>query len=64
MLSTADAAARLGISQRRLQALLKEGRVKGAERVGRAWLIPDNPQVIGGSRGPEPMFKTVRPKTK
>ncbi|MCL2297712.1 MAG: helix-turn-helix domain-containing protein [Proteobacteria bacterium] len=61
MQSTAEAAARLGISQRRLQALLKEGRVKGAQQVGRSWVIPDNPQITAGTRGPEPVFKTVRP---
>ncbi|MDR2711368.1 MAG: helix-turn-helix domain-containing protein [Burkholderiales bacterium] len=58
MISTADAAERLGISRRRLQALIKEGRVLGAVRVGRAWILPDNPQVTAGTRGPDPVFKT------
>ncbi|MDR2173713.1 MAG: helix-turn-helix domain-containing protein [Burkholderiales bacterium] len=64
MLSTAEAAALLGISQRRLQALLVEGRVKGAQRVGRSWIIPDNPQIYAGSSGPQPAFKTIKKSPK
>lgn len=35
-----DAAARWGISPRRLQTLCAEGRIAGATRFGRAWMIP------------------------
>lgn len=35
-----DAAKRWGISPRRLQTLCAEGRIEGATRFGRAWMIP------------------------
>jgi len=38
MLTTAQAAAALGISQRRVQELVKAGRLP-AQRIGRDWLI-------------------------
>ncbi len=31
-----------GISERRLNVLCKEGRIKGAEKFGNAWAIPSN----------------------
>lgn len=31
-----------GISQRRLQTLCAQGRIEGAARFGRAWMIPKN----------------------
>jgi excisionase family DNA binding protein len=39
VLTTKQAAAALGVSLRRVQALINAGRLK-AERVGRDWLIP------------------------
>lgn len=38
MLTTEGAAERLGISQRRVRALIAQGRI-AAERIGRDWLI-------------------------
>lgn len=36
-----------GISERRIQSLCSKGRVKGATKLGRAWLIPkDTPKPI------------------
>jgi excisionase family DNA binding protein len=40
LLSTAEAAEMLGISPRRMRALLEEGRVREAKHVGRAWVVP------------------------
>lgn len=37
-----DVAAEWGISQRRLQALCAQGKIEGAARFGRAWMIPKN----------------------
>ncbi|MBU7006877.1 helix-turn-helix domain-containing protein [Phosphitispora fastidiosa] len=38
-----------GISARRIQSLCTKGRVKGARKLGRAWLIPkDTPKPIDG----------------
>ncbi|MEB3342374.1 DNA-binding protein [Okeania sp.] len=54
---TTEAAFLLNISARRLGSLLRQGRVIGAKKVKRFWLIPLNnkgmPEIIPGSRGPE-----------
>lgn len=39
-----EVAAQWGISTRRLQTLCSEGKIKGATRFGRAWMIPQNAQ--------------------
>jgi DNA-binding CsgD family transcriptional regulator len=39
-----EVAAQWGISTRRLQTLCSEGKIKGAARFGRAWMIPKNAQ--------------------
>ena len=39
-----EVAAQWGISARRLQTLCNEGKIKGATRFGRAWMIPKNAQ--------------------
>jgi len=33
------------ISERRVRVLCAEGRIKGAKKVGRDWLLPDVPKV-------------------
>ncbi len=40
-LTSAECAKKWGVSQRRVAIYCKEGRIKGAEMKGRAWLIPD-----------------------
>ena len=42
LLTTTDMAKRWGISARRIALLCSQDRVKGAEKVGNTWLIPDN----------------------
>ncbi len=46
------AAIELGISDRRVRQLAREGRVRGAAKIGQEWLIPTPVEVIPGSRGP------------
>ena len=46
------AAQELGVSATRLRQLLAQGRVKGAERIGRDWVIPLPVEIVPGSRGP------------
>ena len=41
ILNTQQAAARLGISRRRVVALLKAGRIPGAQKLGRDWIISE-----------------------
>lgn len=38
--STQEAAELLGIHESRVRALAAEGRIRGAVKVGRAWIIP------------------------
>ena len=47
-----QAAIELGISDRRMRQLAREGRVRGATKTGHEWLIPTPVEVIPGSRGP------------
>lgn len=42
LLSTTETAKRWGISARRIALLCSQNRVKGAEKVGNTWLIPDS----------------------
>jgi hypothetical protein len=44
------AAVLLDISPRRLRVLCAAGRVQGAKKLGRDWLIPSPVQVVPGSR--------------
>ncbi|MXZ40661.1 MAG: helix-turn-helix domain-containing protein [Caldilineaceae bacterium SB0666_bin_21] len=47
-----EAAMRLGISERRVRQLARDGRVRGATKAGAEWLIPTPVDVIPGKRGP------------
>ena len=47
-----QAAIELGVSDRRVRQLAREGRVRGAAKAGSEWLIPTPVEVIPGRRGP------------
>ena len=47
-----QAAVELGISDRRVRQLAREGRVRGATKNGSEWLIPTPVEVIPRRRGP------------
>ena len=47
-----EAANRLGVSERRVRKLARDGRVRGAMKTGSEWLIPTPVEVIPGRRGP------------
>ncbi len=47
-----QAAARLGVSDRRVRKLAGQGRVKGAIKTGQEWLIPTPVELIPATRGP------------
>ena len=64
---TAEAAKLLNISRRRLLDLLQKGRVIGAYKCGRCWIIPLNgglPQIIAGKRGRKGQWRTEKPISK
>ena len=52
MITTVEAAARLGVTLVRVQALCKQRRIAGARLVGRVWIIPEDFEVRPGARGP------------
>lgn len=41
-LSIGEAAAKFGVSGEYLRALCRQRRIKGAQRIGRAWIIPES----------------------
>ena len=47
-----QAAVELGVSDRRVRQLAREGRVRGAAKTGSEWLIPTPVELIPGRRGP------------
>ena len=47
-----EAASRLGVSERRMRKLARDGRVRGAMKAGAEWLIPTPVEVVPGRRGP------------
>ena len=47
-----QAAIRLGVSERRVRNLVRDGRILAAMKAGAEWLIPTPVQVISGRRGP------------
>ena len=47
-----EAAFRLGVSERRVRQLARDGRMRGATKAGAEWLIPTPVEVIPGRRGP------------
>jgi hypothetical protein len=52
LLPVAQYARRVGISARRVRALAGAGRIPGAIKLGRDWLIPASAIAIAGLRGP------------
>ena len=51
-LTVKEAALRLGVSERRVRKLVRDGRVRGATKAGAEWLIPTPVELIPGRRGP------------
>ncbi|MEB3282816.1 MAG: DNA-binding protein, partial [Lyngbya sp.] len=68
IVGTTEAARILKISTARLRVLLSAGRVEGAYKTGKMWLIPlfnGEPLIKRGTRGPAPRWCNPRklPKT-
>ncbi|NES83948.1 MAG: helix-turn-helix domain-containing protein [Moorea sp. SIO2B7] len=66
LVGTKEAAYLLGICCQRVRQLLKEGRIKGAEKLGRFWQIPLHkgmPKVEKRTRGPAGSWRKRQPQT-
>jgi hypothetical protein len=67
-IGTTQAAKILGISDARVRQLLADGRIKGACKIGRYWMIPlfdGKPSIQKCTRGPKPKWSSAtRAKTK
>lgn len=50
MIDTKTAAEKLNITPRRVRVLCEQGRIRGAKKVGRDWLLPPNPVVLAAER--------------
>ncbi len=59
-----EAAVRLGVSERRVRKLARDGRVRGAIKTGSEWLIPTPVDVIPGRRGPAGVASRMVSKSK
>jgi hypothetical protein len=44
---------------RRLRILCEEGRVLGAEKIGKTWVMPSPVKITGAASGPAATFHTV-----
>ncbi|MGK7899624.1 MAG: DNA-binding protein [Xenococcus sp. (in: cyanobacteria)] len=67
VVGTSEAAKILKISSNRLRVLLVEGRVEGAYKTGKFWLIPlfnGRPIIERGKRGPAPRWQNPRKPAK
>src|ERR1700676_3430067 len=53
-ISLAKAAARQGVTTRRMRQLCSQDLIPGAHRVERRWLVPGDFERIHGTRGPKP----------
>ena len=64
--TTTQAAFLLNISTGRLRTLLNQGRIQGAHKVRRLWMIPLNsrgmPEIKRGRRGPEGTWNKLKRK--
>lgn len=50
MISIAEAAAALGVSERRVRVLCNEGRIEGAQSISGVWVLPSPPKVKPADR--------------
>ncbi len=63
LVNTTQAASILGVSTTRVRILLNQGRIVGAYKIGKFWIIPltdGMPIVRKGRRGPSLSFKSAR----
>jgi hypothetical protein len=67
LVDTIQTASLLGVSPTRVRILLKQGRIVGAYKLGKFWVIPltdGMPVISKGTRGPQFSFKSARKSAK
>jgi len=52
MIPLTTAAQAAGVTPRRLRALCQQGRIRGAKKLGRDWLLPPRWSITPATRGP------------
>lgn len=60
LITAAEAAEKWGVTPRRVQGLCKEGKIKGATRWGRTWMIPAHAVLPGSSNAEDPNLPLPR----
>ena len=60
LITVKEAAAKWGVTPRRVQGLCKEGKIKGATRWERTWMIPAHAVLPGSARRDEPRLPMPR----
>lgn len=58
--TTVEAAEHWGLTPVRVRQLCQAGRIPGAQKVGRDWIIPPNAEVSPGSRGPKGVATMIK----
>jgi len=58
-----DMSEKWGITPRRIQVLCAEGRIEGAERAGKMWLIPEEAEKPKDARETSGEYKNWRKKS-
>jgi excisionase family DNA binding protein len=53
-ITAAEAAKMAGVTSRYIRTLCNEGRIRGAERLGRAWIVPKSFKWKALPMGPKP----------
>lgn len=63
LLSPVEAAGILNVTERRVRKLCEDGRIRGARKIGKQWVIPNPPRVEPASMGPKGRWEEGQPRT-
>jgi len=62
LISTAQAAKMFGVNSARVRVLCQEGRIIGAQKEGKLWLIPFGAKIVESANPRPSKIKTVKAK--
>jgi len=63
MIGTKEYAQLHGLSQVRVRQLCEAGRIPGAQKVGKTWIIPEDALPIPARKGPKGRWESSEPDT-